>query len=344
MLRLLLTGLVLLGQDSKPAPPSEPHLRNLRRLTSEGANAEAYWSADGKRLIFQSTRPPYACDQIFTMDADGSNLRLLSTGKGRTTCGWLFPDGRRFLYSSTHLASPDCPPTRPRSHDPKQYTWPILSTYDIFVADVADPTKPTRLTYAKGYDAEATMNADGSRIVFTSTRDGDIEVYSMAPDGSDVKRLTNSKGYDGGAVFSPDGKRIVFRADELNDAGEIKDYEDLLAKELVRPTRVEIYTMNADGSGRRRLTRNGKANFSPDFFSDGKRILFSSNFEDPEQRRFHLYAMRDDGTGLERVTSEGTFNAFAKFSPDGRRLAFISNRYAAAGMRLYDVCVADWVD
>ncbi len=319
-------------------------MKNLRRLTSEGANAEAYWSADGKRLIFQSTRPPHACDQIFSIDADGSNLRLLSTGKGRTTCGWFLPDGRRFLYSSTHLASPDCPPTPPRSHDPKDYKWPIWRTYDIFTGDLAYPSRLVRLTGTDGYDAEATMDPAGARIVFTSTRDGDIEIYSMAPDGSEVKRLTNSKGYDGGAVFSPDGKRLVFRADELTDAGEIKDYEDLLAKELVRPTRVEIYAMNADGTGRRRLTRNGAANFAPCFFPDGKRILFSSNFEDPERRRFHLSAMRDDGTGLERVTSEGTFNAFAMFSPDGRRLAFISNRFAAAGMRLYDVCVADWAE
>jgi TolB protein len=339
----LLAVLPLLLQASAPAA-GEPRLKNLLRLTSEGANAEAYWSADGKRLIFQSTRPPYACDQIFSIDADGSNLRLLSTGKGRTTCGWFFPDGRRFLYSSTHLASPDCPPVPPRSHDPKQYTWPILPTYDLFVADLAYPSKITRLTEAKGYDAEATMDPAGARIVFTSTRDGDIEIYSMAPDGSDVKRLTTSRGYDGGAVFSPDGKRLVFRADELTEAAEIEDYEGLLAKDLVRPTRVEIYTMNADGTARRRLTRNGAANFAPCFFPDGRRILFSSNFEDPERRRFHLYTMRDDGTGLEKVTSEGSFNSFPMFSRDGRRLVFISNRYAQAGMRLYDVCVADWAE
>ncbi|MGH7149632.1 MAG: hypothetical protein ACREIU_02980, partial [Planctomycetota bacterium] len=259
MLRALLSGLPLLGCDSRPAAP-EPRLRNFRRLTSEGANAEAYWSADGKRLIFQSTRPPHACDQIFSIEADGSNLRLLSTGKGRTTCGWFFPDGRRFLFSATHLASPDCPPTPPRSHDPKAYTWPIFRTYDIFVGDLADPTRLVRLTDKEGYDAEATMDPAGTRIVFTSTRDGDIEIYSMAPDGSDARRLTNSKGYDGGAAFSPDGKRLVFRADEPADPAEVQDYADLLAKDLVRPTRVEIYVMNADGTGRRRLTRNGAAN------------------------------------------------------------------------------------
>jgi Tol biopolymer transport system component len=337
------------------ASAREPRLRNVRRLTAEGSNAEAYWSPDGRRVVFQATVGDLQCDQIFVLDLETGEVRRITNGGGRATCGFFLPDGRSVLYSSTVLGGPECPPVPPRSHDPKKYVWPIFPSYDVFVAPFDEPASDTvggtssaarggatrRLTDAPGYDAEATVSPRGDRIVFTSTRDGDIEIYSMNLDGSDPRRLTHSVGYDGGPFYSPDGSTIVFRADSPANAEEEAVYRELLSRNLVNPTRVEILLMNADGSGRRAVTRNGAANFAPCFFPDGKRILFSSNFSDPEGREFQLYACDLDGGNLETVTHEGTFNCFPHFSPDGRRLLFISNRFAQKGLRAYDVLVAD---
>ncbi len=338
-----------------PAPPSavaspdpllfegeERHLRNVRQLTFGGENAEAYFGPGDREIIFQSTRPPHDCDQIFTLalDAPGAEPRLVSSGKGRTTCAYLYPDGSRLLYASTHLGGDACPPVPDRS---RGYVWAIYDTYDIFSAR-PDGTDLRRLTNAPGYDAEATIAPDGSRIVFTSVRDGDLELYSMALDGSDVRRLTDEPGYDGGAFFSPDSKRIVWRASRPRTPEELAEYRALLAEGLVRPTLpLEIHVMNADGSGKRRITDYGCASFAPFFHPDGERIIFSSNKTSPSGRDFDLYLVRTDGTGLERLTTNPTFDGFPMFSRDGRRLVFASNRHAKARGET-NVFIADWVD
>lgn len=312
--------------------PGEVHLRNVRQLTFGGENAEAYFSPDGGRVIFQSTRGDLAADQIFTMNADGSDVRMVSTGLGRTTCGYLFADGR-FLYSSTHLGGAEPPPKPDHS---RGYVWPVYATYDIFAG-------AARLTDAHGYDAEATIAPDGSRIVFTSARDGDLEIYDMAPDGSDQRRLTRSPGYDGGAFYSPDGALICFRSHPIEDPNELIDFRRLLEEELVRPTKLEIFVMNADGTGRRQVTHNDAANFCPFFHPDGTRIIFASNLHDPKGRNFDLYLIRLDGTGLERLTFCDDFDGFPMFSADGRRLVFCSNRFNAKPHET-NVFIADWVD
>ena len=102
-LALLLTPSLLPRNSQQPAGnqlalPEEKHLRNLRQLTFGGENAEAYFSADGKQLIFQSTRDGHGCDQIYTMNIDGSNVKIVSIGEGRTTCSYFFPNGKRILY------------------------------------------------------------------------------------------------------------------------------------------------------------------------------------------------------------------------------------------------------
>jgi Tol biopolymer transport system component len=265
--------------------PGEAHFRSLRQLTFGGENAEAYWSFGETKLIFQSTRPPYTADQIFTMNADGSDVKLVSTGKGRTTCAYFLPGDSKILYASTHAAgdAPPAPPDRSRG-----YVWPIYDSYEIWVAD-ADGGNPVNLTNSPGYDAEATVSPKGDRIVFTSTRDGDIEIYSMALDGSDVRRLTERPGYDGGAFFSWDGARIVWRAPGADDDVTKTDYSPLLKMGLVRPSRLEIWVMDADGSNRRQVTRNGAANFAPFWHPDGKRVIFASNHHDPKGRNFDLF-------------------------------------------------------
>jgi TolB protein len=325
---------------SRPAVsplPGERHLANITQLTFGGENAEAYFSPDGKRLIFQAHRPPStSCDQMYTMKVDGTDAKRISSG-GRTTCGFFLPGAKEIVYASTHLRSADCPPAPSYA---RGYVWPIYSGYDIFRAN-ADGSGLKRITSTDGYDAEATVGPDG-RIVFTSVRDGDMEIYSMKSDGSDVRRLTNRPGPDGGPFFSPDGKQVVFRG-RPSEGAELKDYLTLLKEGLWRPTTLEIYVMNADGSNLRQVTKVGKANFAPYFHPDGKRIVFASNVHDPQGRDFDLYLINLDGSGLERVTWNPTFDSFPMFSPDGRKLVFASNRNAAKEGDT-NIFIADWVE
>lgn len=322
----------------RPADPRERHLTNLRQLTDGGENAEAYFSFDTTQLIFQSTRPPFQCDQIFAMDLRGHNVRLLSTGLGRTTCSYFYPDGVRFLYASTHAGSPACPPPPDRSQG---YVWALDPNYDLYMASLDDLT-PIRLTTTPGYDAEATISPRGDRIVFTSLRDGDLELYTMNLDGTGVRRITRAPGYDGGAFFSPDGSKIVWRASRPEGA-DLEDYRRLLAQGLIRPSRLEIFVADADGSNVRQLTANGMANFAPFFHPSGEKIIFCSNLAEPQTRNFDLFLIDLDGTNLERVTYFEDFDGFPMFSPDGGTLVFGSNRFNSR-LGETNVFLADWVE
>jgi TolB protein len=330
------------SQSPSPSPtPSggaERHLRNIRQLTEGGENAEAYFSHDGARLIYQSTRPDYPCDQIYSMKIDGTDKRRVSTGTGRTTCSYYYPSGHQILFASTHEASASCPP-KP-SYD-KGYVWPIYSSYDIYRAE-ADGSKLTPLTRTPGYDAEATIAPDGL-IVFTSVRDGDMEIYSMKADGSDVHRLTSRPGPDGGPFFSWDGKLVAFRGRPLQAGTELDDYRTLLKEGLWRPTELELFVMDRDGRHLRQVTKLGGANFAPSWHPDGKRLIFASNIHDPKGRNFDAYLVNLDGSGLERVTFNDTFDGFPMFSPDGRQLVFASNRNARTAGET-NVFIADWVE
>ncbi|HVN76203.1 MAG TPA: hypothetical protein VMT19_07805 [Thermoanaerobaculaceae bacterium] len=323
----------------RPPDPRERHLVNLRQLTDGIQNAEAYFSFDGKRLIFQSTRTPYECDQIFTMDLEGHDVHLLSTGLGRCTCSYFYPDGKHYLYASTHLGGPACPPPPDMSHG---YVWALYPSFDIFLASLDDPT-PHRLTDTPGYDAEATISPRGDRIVFTSLRNGDIDLYTMNLDGSDVRQITHEVGYDGGAFFSPDGSKIVWRASRPRPGPEMDEYKQLLAQGLIKPHSLEIYVANADGTDVHQVTHNGAANFAPFFHPSGKKLIFCSNMADPKGRNFDLFLVNLDGSGLERVTYFDEFDGFPMWSPDGKTLVFCSNRFNA-GPHQTNVFLADWVD
>lgn len=318
--------------------PEEKHLKNIKQLTFGGENAEAYFSRDGKQLIFQSTRDGHECDQIYTMSVDGGNVHMVSTGEGRTTCAYFFPSGRRILYSSTHLGGKKCPP---RPDFSKGYVWAVYPTFDIVTART-DGSDLRQLTITPGYDAETTISRDG-KLVFTSMRDGDLEIYTMDANGKHVRRLTNELGYDGGPFWSYDGKQIVYRAYHPQTEKEKADYLGLLKQDLIRPSALEIWVMNADGSNKRQVTRNGKANFGPYFFPDGKRIILASNMDDPKGRNFDLYKINLDGSGLERITYNDTFDGFPMFSPDGKKLVFASNRNAKIRGET-NVFIADWVE
>ena len=312
-------------------------LHNIRQLTFGGQNAEAYWSPDGKRLIFQSTREGYGCDQIFIMHADGSTVKLVSTGKGRTTCGYFLPDGKHIVYASTHEGGDACPPPADRS---KGYAWAVYPTYDIYLA--TDEGKIVRkLTESAGYDAEATVNFETGRIVYTSVSSGDLELWSMQSDGSRKTRLTFAEGYDGGAVFSRDGRKIVWRAHHHTDPAEIARHRELLAANLTSPMKMEIYISGADGKNARKLTDFGCASFAPTFTPGGSKILFASNRHACGSRKFELFLMNTDGTGLEQVTNFGGFVSFPEFSPDGKQLVFASDWNAKRPYE-FNIFVADW--
>lgn len=334
-----LVVLAALQAGSGPPNPGEVHLSHLRQLTFGGQNAEAYYSADGTRLIFQHTPPPdtAGCDQEFIIRVDGTGLRRVSSGKGRTTCGWFFPGGRRVFYASTEAHDSVCPPRPDYSHG---YVW-ALYDYDIYAADT-DGSHKVQLTDNRGYDAEGTLSPDGKTIVFTSFRDGDLDIYTMDVNGGHLRRLTHTLGYDGGPTYSPDGKLIVYRAYHPAAAADSAEYRALLAQGVVRPTQMDLWVMNADGSNQRQITHLAGASFAPAFFPGSKRIIFASNYPAPTTEHFDLYAVNLDGSGLEAITTDHTFNAFPMFSPDGRHLVWASNRGAKVPHET-NLFIADWV-
>jgi TolB protein len=314
------------------------YLGEARQLTHGGQNAEAYWSPDGKRLIFQSTRPGYDCDQMFVMNADGTDQHLVSTAKGRTTCGYFLADNKHIVYASTHLADAACPTNPDRS---KGYLWGVFAGYDIFLATDAGKIEK-QLTATPGYDAEATINWKTGRMVYTSLASGDLDLWTMKVDGSDKRQVTKIAGYDGGAVFSRDGKMLVWRANYPKTPGDMEKYKSLLAENLTAPMKMEIIVGNADGSGAHAVTDFGCASFAPTFTPDGKKILFSSNKHDCDSRHFELYLMNVDGSGLEQVTHTGGFTSFPEFSPDGRTLVFCSDRDAKERYE-FNIFTARWL-
>jgi Tol biopolymer transport system component len=330
----------------------EAHIRNIRQLTFGGNNAEAYWSFDDQKLIFQSDWSAIngqGCDQIFVMDpseAEKGNLSaydLVSTGKGRTTCSFFMPGDDRVIYASTHADSPDCPETVMFGQG--RYVWPVYESYDIYIAN-ADGSDPELLIGGPGYDAEPTVSPDGKYIIFTSTRSGDLELWRYEIETGELLQLTDGLGYDGGAFFSRDSQQIVWRASR--PTGEDADvYRSLLEEYMVEPSALNIYVANIDGSNARQVTDLPGANWAPFFTPDGNRILFASNHHTMDQggRVFAIFMINIDGTGLEQITHSGRFDAFPMFSYDGKKLVFASNRRAdredSADTNIF---VADWVD
>jgi len=337
---LLLLSLPVAQEDTAALiVEGEAFFTGMRQLTFGGENAEAYFSFDEQHLIFQSSRDSFACDQQFVMDLVAGDTKLVSTGRGRTTCGYFLPGDTRILYASTHHHRVECPPSPDFSQG---YVWAIYPEYDIFTAAV-DGTDLRQLTDTPGYDAEATVSPTGERIAFTSVRNGDLDIYSMNLEGTDLKRLTRELGYDGGPFYSWDGSMIVYRGWHYADSAGAGDYTRLLSLNLVRPSRMEIFVMKADGSDKRQLTDNGAANFAPFFHPDNQRIIFASNMADPKGRNFDLYLMNIDGSNVKRVTYDESFDGFPMFTRDGKRLVFASNRNGRLRGET-NIFIADWKD
>lgn len=329
--------------------PEEKHFRNLQQLTFGGDNAEAYFSPDGKWLIFQKTNPNEGilCDQIFIgkipeFPGQAFEPRMISSGKGRTTCGFFTKDGKHVIYASTQQAGNSCPPVPDRSKFGNKYIWPLYESFDIYMADLNGNIKK-KLTNSPRYDAEATLSPDGKKMIFTSLRDGDLDLYIMDLKSGKTKRITSTLGYDGGAWFSPDGKKIIWRASRPKTEAEIKEYKTLLDLNLVAPTKMEVFIANTDGSNVKQVTQLGQANWAPVYMPDSKRILFASNYEYDRGFPFNLYTINEDGSNLSKISRDTGFDAFPMFSPNGKKIAFCSNRNNG-GTRETNIFIADWVE
>jgi len=327
---------------------NESHFANVQQLTFGGDNAEAYFSYDGKYLVFQKTnsKEGILCDQIWMGKIPGRGEKfipkLVSTGTGRTTCAFFYPDGKHILYGSTHLSGNECPPVPDRSKYGNKYIWPIYESFDIFKADT-NGRIVKRLTKTKGYDAEATISPNGDKILFTSMRDGDLELYTMNLNGKKVKRITNALGYDGGGWFSPDGTKIIWRASRPKTSEQIAEYKKLLAENLVAPTSMEVWIANADGSEPRQVTNLGQANWAPNFTPRGNHFIFCSNHEYKRGFPFNMYLANNDGSNIQKLSRDKGFDAFPMFSPDGEKIVFCSNRNNG-GTRDTNIFIADWIN
>jgi len=319
----------------------EKHLADVRQLTFGGENAEAYFSPDGKKLIYQSTSERGGCDQQYVVDLASGETKLVSSGKGRTTCGYFsYPAGDRIIYASTEADGVSCPPPPDRS---KGYIWGVYPSYDLYIA-AADGSNAKRITNVPGYDAEATWCHKGGKIIFTSVRDGDLDLYEMDENGGNVRRITSTAGYDGGAFYNGDCTEIVWRASRFDDPAKLADYQQLLREGFIRPSRMELWVARADGTNAKQITSNGAANFGPYFTPDGKRIIYSSNVLDPRGREFDIFIVNKDGSGeAERITTAPAFDGFPIFSPDGKWLVWGSNRSNPEG-RDTNLFIARWVE
>lgn len=325
-------------QDSR-----ETHLANVRKVTVKGGYAEAYWSSDGTHIICQAKRGDIKADRMYVLHTDGTGEVQVSSGDGRCTCGYFLKGDREIIYATTEGYDKAAPAPPDRS---KGYVWPVWPYYAL-VRSRPDGSRRRVLLPKKveagvptAYYAEATVSQDGKRVIFTSTMDGDIEIYSMRTSGTDIRRLTHKVGYDGGPFYSPDGKLFCWRAWYPKNDTQLAEYKDLLAQHLVKPSRMDLWVAKADGSGAHQVTDIGGASFAPSFTHDGKKLIFSSNAGDPQGRVFELFLVNIDGSGLERVTYGNEFDCFPMFSPDGTKLMWCSNRTSQS--RETNIFIADW--
>jgi Tol biopolymer transport system component len=307
-------------------------LTNIRKVTSHFVRAgEGYFSPDGKQIVFQAeerdTGNPFY--QIFIMDLETGRFRRLSPGVGRTTCPYFSPDGKKVIFASSHL-DPEAKKHqeaeyRQREEDRRagrrrRYQWDFDPYMDIFEIQV-DGTGLKRLTDTPGYDAEGSYSPDGKQIVFCSNRDGNLELYIMASDGTEVRKLTNAPGvYNGGPFFSPDGKRVVFRSDRKE-----KD-------------RLQLYVIDADGQNETALTNNDQwVYWAPFWYPDGKHIIYTAaDHGNPMLRpNYDLYWMNVETRKMTRITFSPGQDVLPVFSPDGKRILWTSSREGDPSSQLY---------
>ncbi|MCS7245862.1 MAG: hypothetical protein N2504_02405 [candidate division WOR-3 bacterium] len=284
----------------------------------------------------------YECDQIFIMDTNGFILKKVSVG-GANTCGWFLND-TLVLFSSTIKNGKECPKNLYAQEYIKKgiYVWRLFN-YDLYVYNLkSDSSYPIFIDNYYKAEGEANFN---DTIVFTYSKDNELDIYLFSlKNRSIIKRITNFVGYDGGGMFSQDGRYIVFRAYHLKDSAEIKEYKELLRKNLVRPEGVEIYIYDLVKDSFWQVTKSikGVSNFAPYFHPSGKFIVFSSNLHAPNTFNFELYKIDIDGKNLERITYSNGFNSFPMFSNDGKKIIWTSNRNGKT-RRDFNIFIADFI-
>ena len=325
------------------ARADEVHLDGLRQMTFAGENLRASWSWEGTELVFQARATGAVCDRIYRISATepAAPPVVVSAGLGAAAGAFFLPGDRELVYASTHLEAADCA-AMPLAPTPG-LGWAIRSGYDLFRGPV-DGRGLARLTSSSGYDAEGSVcGVDGS-IVFTSGRDGDLELYRMDGDGRHVLRLTHQAGYDGGASFDRDCDRIVWAASRPR-ADDARLLERGGVGVGVPPVRSEIWVANADGSAPMQVTYLDAASLTPSFIPGQSRIVFSSNLGEPRGgAERDLWAVDSSGANLERITSAPGFDGDPAFSPDGRQLAFASARATSPGASDINLFIASWAE
>lgn len=321
-------------------PGEEKHLRNVKQLTFGGQNAEAYFSSDGQWLIFQSEREGYPCDQLYKIKIDGTGLQRISDGIGRVTCGYFIGEQKDIIYASTHDFGKECPA---KPDYTRGYVWPIFTSFELYLKPFNGEGAAKRITKNKFYDAEATTSPNQKEVVFTSTRDGDLDLYVMSAEGKNPRRVTSDLGYDGGAFFTHDGKRLIYRAYHPQTEKEKAEYRANLKQNVYRPSWLELFIVDKDGKNKKQITNLKGGTFAPFMFPGDKRVIFASNYTNPRGRNFNIYAIDVDGKNLEQITFSGTFDSFPMFSPDGKKLVWASNRNGKKPGET-NVFIADWID
>ncbi len=322
-------------------------LSNVRQIIFEGARSgEGYYSQDGSQLVFQSEReasnPFY---QIYLQDLQTGDITRVSPGFGKTTCGWIHPDGLHVMYASTQFDPEILDKQKSEiefraSGQTRRYSWDYDPQFDLVMWN-RESGQYEQLTRALGYDAEGAISPDGQQIVFASNRrayegtlndhenelfkidpSSAMDIYLMDIDGSNVRRLTDTIGYDGGPFFSPDGSRICWR--RFNEDGAT----------------AEIYTMANDGSDQRRITSLGVMSWAPYYHPSGDYLIFTTNVNG--FANFELYAV--DAAGKHepvRVTTTDGFDGLPVFTPDGNALTWSTTRTASKKSQLF---TATWND
>jgi len=333
-----------LGKQNAPdslavaANPEESHISNVRQMTFGGQNAEAYWNRDGKKITYQTRQPGYPDEQVFIMNADGSKKTLVSTGKGRCTCSYFTPDNKWVYFSSTHEKNEGAQKPLDMS---KGYFWMVNPEFSLYRRLANGSGGAQKILDLGSYVAETTIAPNGKYMTFTAKHNGDLNIFRANLDGSKMVQLTDEYGYDGGPFVSWDSKKIVYRRDLIENDQERDDYTKLLADNLVRPSKLEIWIMDADGKNKKQVTNLGCASFAPFLHPNGKQIIFSSNYGDPKGREFDLWMINVDGTGLERVTKTPDFDGFPMWTRDGKKLIWASNRFGKVRGET-NLFTADW--
>lgn len=285
-------------------------LSTIRQLTFPSMGfekaGEAYFSSDGKNIIFQAVPEGEKLFQIFIMDLQGGIPRRVSTGKGACTCSNFRPDGKKIIFASSHESPENSRNQEQQSTEKGRYVWNLTPYMNIYEADL-DGSNLVALTSGPAYHAECAYSQDGSEIVYASNQDGSMNLYIMNADGSNVRQITHTNScYNGGPFFSPDGEKIVFRADR-----EKPDY-------------LQVFLINRDGLGERQLTSNQAVNWAPYWHPNGKIIAYTTSIHGHGQ--YEIYLLNIISGAECRLTHNTNFDGLPVFSPDGRMILWTSKR------------------